>query len=205
MTSPAAPPPVLAPVPDISEDDRALGRAVREARQVRGFSLQQVADGAGISVGLLSQIERGISSPSVRALRAICGVLDLPVHALFGGAQAGVEQEARRIVRVNQRRRVDFGSKGFVKEFLSANDTGDLQIMEITLEPGGGSGEDAYNHEGEEGGLVLEGLLELFVDGSVYRLGTGDAFSFESALPHKFKNLAEGRTRVLWITTPPVW
>ena len=205
MTPPAAPPPAASPALDISEDDRALGRAVREARQVRGRSLQQVADGAGISVGLLSQIERGISSPSVRALRAICGVLDLPVHALFGGAQAGVEQEARRIVRVNQRRRVDFGSKGFVKEFLSANDTGDLQIMEIALEPGGGSGEDAYNHEGEEGGVVLEGLLELYVDGSVYRLGAGDAFSFESALPHKFKNLAEGRTRVLWITTPPVW
>lgn len=205
MTPPAASPPALPNAADISEDDRAFGRAVREARQMRGRSLQQVADGAGISVGLLSQIERGISSPSVRALRSICGVLDLPVHALFGGTQAGVEQEARRIVRVNQRRRMDFGSKGFVKEFLTANDTGDLQIMELTLEPGGGSGEDAYHHEGEEGGLVLEGLLELFVDGSVYRLGTGDAFSFESALPHKFKNLAEGRTRVLWITTPPVW
>jgi transcriptional regulator with XRE-family HTH domain len=190
---------------EASENDRTLGLAVREARHARRLPLKLVADGANISVGLLSQIERGISSPSVRALRSICSVLDLPVHALFGGTQAAVEQEARRIVRVNQRRSVNFGSKGIVKEFLTAHDKGALQIMEIVLEPTGESGGEPYNHEGEEGGVVLEGHLELYIDGSVYRLGEGDAFCFESTLPHKFRNLANGPTRVLWITTPPVW
>lgn len=186
-------------------EDRNLGLAVRQARQARGLSLKQVADGANISVGLLSQIERGISSPSVRALRAICGVLDLPVQALFGGEDANGSQEAHRIVRANQRRSVDFGSRGMVKEFLTVHDEGALQVMEIALEPGGGSGDDPYNHDGEECGVVLKGRLELYIDGSVYRLSEGDAFHFESALPHKFRNLANGRTRVLWITTPPVW
>jgi len=187
------------------EEDRSLGLAVRQARQARGFSLKQVADGAHISVGLLSQIERGISSPSVRALRAICGVPELPVQALFGGEEGPGNQEAHRIVRFNRRRSVDFGSKGMIKEFLTVQDEGALQVMEIALEPGGGSGDEPYNHDGEECGVVLEGRLELYIDGSVYRLGEGDAFHFESALPHKFRNLANGRTRVLWITTPPVW
>ncbi|WP_026379874.1 helix-turn-helix domain-containing protein [Afifella pfennigii] len=187
------------------EDDRSLGFAVREARRARGLSLKQVADAASISVGLLSQIERGISSPSVRALRSICAALDMPVLALFGEMEANAEKEARRIVRSGQRRRVDFGAKGMVKEFLSPNEEGVLQVMEIALQPGGGSGEDAYSHEGEECGVVLEGRLELYVDGSLYRLGEGDAFTFESRLPHKFRNLAEGTTRVLWVTTPPVW
>lgn len=177
--------------------------AVRQARQARGLSLKQVADGANISVGLLSQIERGISSPSVRALRSICSVLELPVHALFGNAEA--EQEARRIVRVHQRRSVDFGTKGMVKEFLTASDKGALQVMEVMLQPNGGSGAEPYSHEGEECGVVLEGRLELSIDGGVYRLGEGDAFHFESTLPHSFRNLADGPTRVLWITTPPVW
>ncbi|MBZ8133752.1 helix-turn-helix domain-containing protein [Afifella sp. IM 167] len=187
------------------EDDRSLGFAVREARQARGLSLKQVADGASISVGLLSQIERGISSPSVRALRSICGVLEVPVLALFGELEASAEKEAKRIVRAGQRRQVDFGAKGMVKAFLNPSDEGALQVMEIVLQANGGSGEEAYSHEGEECGVVLEGRLELFVDGSVYRLGEGDAFTFESRLPHKFRNLADGTTRVLWITTPPVW
>ncbi|GAB3445554.1 cupin domain-containing protein [Insolitispirillum peregrinum] len=203
---PAAP---VSPLPtaedDISEDDRSLGLAIRKARQAQNLSLQQVAEMVNISVGLLSQIERGISSPSIRALRLICAVLDMPVHALFNGSEAAVEQEARRIVRVNQRRRVSFGAKGMVKEFLNAHNEGVLQVMEITLEPNGGSGEDTYNHEGEECGVVLEGRLEIHIDGSIYRLAEGDSFYFESPLPHRFRNLADGQTRVLWITTPPVW
>lgn len=186
------------------DEDRSLGLAIRQARQTRGLSLKRVADGASISVGLLSQIERGISSPSVRVLRAICGVLGLPFLALFGGESAESD-EARRIVRAGRRRSVDFGDKGMVKEFVTAHDDGALQVMEITLEPGGGSGDEPYDHEGEECGVVLEGRLELFVDGKLYKLGAGDAFHFESPLPHKFRNLAEGVTRVLWITTPPVW
>lgn len=187
------------------DDDRVLGLAVRTARQARGLSLKQVAEGASISVGMLSQIERGISSPSVRALRSVCAVLNLPVHELFGGPPAAGDPESRRIVRRARRRTVSFGSKGFVKEFLNAHDGGTLQIMEVVLAPDGGSGERPYNHEGEEGGVVLEGRLELHVDGDVYQLEEGDAFCFESILPHKFRNLAEGTTRVLWITTPPVW
>lgn len=187
------------------DDDRALGLAVREARQMRGLSLKQVAEAASVSVGLLSQIERGISSPSVRALRSICTVLSLPVHALFGGQPAPDDPESRRIVRRARRRTVSFGSKGFVKEFLNAHDGGALQIIEVVLAPEGGSGERPYNHEGEEGGVVLEGRLELYVDGDLYQLEKGDAFCFESILPHKFRNLADGTTRVLWITTPPVW
>lgn len=206
MMKSGSPGPGVAEIGDeTTDDDRTLGLAVRRARQARGLSLQRVAEAANVSVGLLSQIERGISSPSIRALRAVCSALDIPVHALFGDAEAALEQESRRIVRVNQRRRADFGDRGMVKEFLTARNEGALQVMEIALEVDGGSGEDPYNHEGEECGVVLEGRLELYVDGAVYRLAEGDSFYFESTLPHKFRNIANGRTRILWITTPPVW
>lgn len=205
MTAPDSAPTPAADPPQNEEDDLSLGLAVRKARQARGLSLKQVADAANVSVGFLSQIERGISSPSVRALRAICAILDVPVLTLLGGNDTDTGLEARRIVRSGQRRRVDFGDKGMVKEFLTVHDQGMLQVMELTLEVNGGSGDDPYNHEGEECGVVLEGRLELYIDGQVYRLGEGDAFHFESASPHKFRNLATGRTRILWITTPPVW
>lgn len=187
-----------------SEHDRAFGSSIREARLARGLSLQRVADAAGLSVGLLSQVERGISSPSVRVLRAICGALGVTVQSLFGEDGAALS-ESRHVMRPYQRRRLDLGAKGIVKEFLSRSDLSTLQIMEIILAPGGSSGEEAYNHIGEEGGVVVEGAMELVIDGTVHRLMQGDSFAFESALPHKFRNLSEGVTRVLWITTPPVW
>jgi quercetin dioxygenase-like cupin family protein len=77
--------------------------------------------------------------------------------------------------------------------------------MEVILQPSGGSGEEPYSHEGEECGVVLEGRLELRIDGSVYRLSEGDSFHFESTLPHGFRNPGDGPARILWITTPPVW
>ncbi|WP_029003061.1 cupin domain-containing protein [Azorhizobium doebereinerae] len=196
---------VPAPAGETTEDDRALGLAIRAARLSRGRSLQRVAEAAGISVGLLSQIERGISSPSVRALRAICGALDVEVQALFGGEDAASAEAPRHILRVHQRRRLNLGGKGLVKDFLTAGNSGALQIMEIVLAPGGSSGLEPYHHVGEEGGVVLAGALELVIDGAVHRLGPGDAFCFESTLPHRFSNVADGETRVLWITTPPVW
>ena len=163
-------------------DDTSLGEAVRQARKGRGLSLQVVAEGVGISTGLLSQIERGISSPSIRNLR-----------------EAGI------IVREGRRRTVDFGDKGMVKSFLTAHDDGALQVMEIVLDPGGSSGEESYTHEGEECGVVLQGKLELWVEDDRFVLGEGDAFHFESRRPHRFRNLGNDQTRVHWVTTPPVW
>ncbi|QPC42631.1 cupin domain-containing protein [Kaustia mangrovi] len=200
------PSPIATARPEASQDeDRALGRAIRDIRQARGLSLKDVADGAGVSVGLLSQIERGLSSPSIRALRAVCAVLDVPVHALFESPAAVIEEDSRRIVRAGDRRSLDFGAKAMVKELLTPDEEGALQVMEVILGPGGGSGEEPYSHEGEEAGVVLRGRMELYVDGTTYRLGEGDAFRFESTLPHMFRNAARSTTRVLWIVTPPVY
>ena len=186
-------------------DDVSLGDAVRRSRKERGLSLQTVADGVGISTGLLSQIERGISSPSVRNLRAICEVIGIPFLSLFAEDDERISREARMIVRSDRRKTVDFGDRKMVKSFLTAHDDGALQVMEIVLEAGGSSGEESYAHEGEECGLVLSGRLELQVDDHRYQLSQGDAFHFESMRPHRFRNLAESTTRVVWITTPPVW
>ncbi|WP_020042058.1 cupin domain-containing protein [Salipiger mucosus] len=186
-------------------DDVSLGDAVRRARKARGLSLQLVADGVGISTGLLSQIERGISSPSVRNLRAICEVIGIPFLSLFDDGEARASRESRMIVRADRRKTVDFGDRKMVKSFLTVHDEGALQVMEIVLEAGGSSGEESYAHEGEECGLVLSGRLELVVDDHRYQLSPGDAFHFESTRPHRFRNLAEVETRVIWITTPPVW
>lgn len=200
------PEPHLHPDKEVEQEaDAALGLTIRSFRQKHKLSLQQVAEQTNLSVGLLSQIERGISSPSIRVLRAICSVINLPVHELFTDHMDHNAHEARRIVRKQSRRHINFGSRGMIKEFLTAHDDGSLQVMEIFLEPGGGSGETPYEHEGEECGVILEGQMELFVDGTVHTLSEGDSFHFESTLPHKFRNPSDQKCRVLWATSPPVW
>jgi len=74
-----------------------------------------------------------------------------------------------------------------------------LDIFLIEFAPGGKSGDEDYVHEGEEAGLVLEGGLELFVDGRRYVLGAGDSFRFESRRPHRFANAGQQLTKAIWV------
>jgi uncharacterized cupin superfamily protein len=70
----------------------------------------------------------------------------------------------------------------------------------------GASSEDAYTHEGEEFLLVLDGALTLWLGNAErYRLSSGDAITFPSSLPHRWRNRAKGETRLLWINTPPTF
>src|SRR4051794_717611 len=81
--------------------DDGIGRKLRQRRAIRGLSLQEVADRADISIGLLSQIERGVTTPSLRSLRQICLALDMPVGWLF---DEGEGERSDVVVRVNARR-----------------------------------------------------------------------------------------------------
>lgn len=188
----------------VSEDVR-LGRAIRDRRKELGLTLTYISDEAGISAGLLSQIERGLSSPSVRVLRSISGALRLSVLQLFSVDENEAADDESYIVRANHRRSIDLSSKGVLKSFLTAHDEGELQVMDLDLEPGGGSGDEPYSHAGEECGVVIEGCLEISIDGRPHILNQGDSFHFESSLPHRYRNLGEGKCRVIWATTPPIW
>lgn len=186
-------------------DDEELGRRLRGLRAGRGLSLKEVADQAGLSIGLLSQIERGLSSPSIRALRSLCQALDVPMSVLFEAADDVPPLEAKRIVRAGRRRRLDFGSRGMIKELLTPPSSELLQVMEVHLESGAGSGDVPYTHEGEEAGVVTEGRVEIEIDGVAYVLDEGDAFQFTSTLPHRFRNIGTSPARILWIVSPPFY
>jgi quercetin dioxygenase-like cupin family protein len=68
--------------------------------------------------------------------------------------------------------------------------------------PGGGSS-GALRHAGEETGYVLEGMIELTVDGERATLCAGSSFFFRSLLPHSYRNIGPSSARILWVNTPP--
>ncbi len=91
-----------------------------------------------------------------------------------------------------------------IDEFVTAADGDRLQVILSTIEPGGGTGDEAYTHDSdEEVVLVLEGELDLWVADEHYHLDAGDAITYSSRLPHRNENRGSIAARVVFSLTPP--
>jgi transcriptional regulator with XRE-family HTH domain len=179
------------------QDGVVIGARLREARRSRGLSLNALAERSGLTKGFLSQVERDLTSPSVGTLLKLCAALDLPVGELFSGGTGPV-------VRAADRAPVAFGGEGVTEWQLTPADERRLLVLESEIAPGGGSGPDAYGLESEaEFVHVLEGVLDLEVAGTRYRLAAGDSLTFDADAPHRWTNPSTVRaTRVVWVLVP---
>ncbi|MGX9182070.1 helix-turn-helix domain-containing protein [Mesorhizobium sp. BHbdii] len=180
--------------------EMAVGRQIRELRKVRGLTLQQVADAAEISVGYLSQIERDQTKLPIGVLKRVSDKLGVHMNWFFQANDAP-PHEKDIVVREQNRRKLTFTGIGIEEELLSPNLAGPLEMLLSTIAPGADSGD--YSHDGVEAGLVIEGRLDLWVDGQFFQLETGDSFSFKSTQVHRCANSGDVRARVVWVITPP--
>ncbi|MDF2764610.1 MAG: Transcriptional regulator, family [Rhodospirillales bacterium] len=154
-----------------------------------------------LSIGHLSEIERGLASPSVLALHDIAEALGVNISWFFHNGE-GNDGERDIVVRASNRRTLKFSS-GITDELLSANLRGQLELLLSRFAPGASSGAKPYTHRGEEAGIVIRGSLELWVGERKFVLKEGDSFSFESTKPHKYSNPGDTETVVIWSITPP--
>lgn len=180
--------------------DGALGQRLRQRRKALGLPLQRIADQAGISVGHLSQIERDLSSPSVRDLIRIAESLQASASDFLdqSGELSGTRASDPIMVRRTRRPPVVL-KNGITKRLLTPQDEAPLKMFMVTLAPDSATGDDLYTHEGIEAGLVLEGRIVLIVEKRDMVLEAGDSFRFASSRPHRFMNAHEGESRVLWV------
>ena len=179
-----------------------VGAQVRELRKARDTTLTELARQTGLSVGYLSQIERNISNPSIKALHDISRALGVNISWFFQEAGPVQAEERDYIVRAHRRRRLDFSS-GISDELLSPNLSGKLELLCSRFEPGSSSGEEPYTHRGEEAGVVISGTLELWIGDRYFVLNQGDSFNFPSTTPHRYRNPGDTETVVIWAITPP--
>lgn len=190
-TSGAPPPP-----PPVEVD---LGARIRALRLARGATLRKLAAEAGVTESFLSQVERGVASPSIASVQRIARALGQSIAELFAA-----DERAGSLVRVDDRRRVVYQGLGAVDEFLTRAPDGRLQVILSTIQPSGGTGDEPYTHDSdEEVVIVLEGSLDLWVGPEHYRLGAGDAVTHSSRVPHRNTNPGPGVARVLFCITPP--
>jgi transcriptional regulator with XRE-family HTH domain len=187
-----------------ADEGGALGPQIRDLRRERGLTLAQLAEAAGLSIGHLSQVERGLSTPTIRQLQAVGAALGVRIGWFFRPVEpASPPDPGAVVVRASARKRLRYDGLGMTDFLLTPGLEGRLELLLCTLEPGAGSGEEPYSHEGEEAGIVLEGALELWVEAEHHLLGRGDSFAFASTRPHRYRNPGEVTTTVVWAITPP--
>ncbi len=176
-----------------------LGARIRTRRLARHETLRELAGQAAVTESFLSQVERGVASPSIASVQRIARALDTSIAELFSA-----DDSAGTVVRVGDRRKIVYQGLGAVDEFLTRGTDGRLQVIYSTIQPGGGTGDEAYTHDSdEEVVVVLEGALDLWVGPEHYRLESGDAVTHSSRVPHRNTNPGPGIARVLFCITPP--
>lgn len=176
-----------------------LGRRLRARRAELGLTMQAVATEAGLSVGFISQVERGLTAPSLSSLVSISRVLGEPVSRFLDQPE-NTDQLTRRA----SREVYSIVHDDLAYERLSSSFPGSLLRSVIMHEPPGHRS-IAISHQGEEMMYVLRGELTVEVDGKRTVMGEGDSIHFASTLTHSTWNHTDQPTTVLWCGTMDVF
>jgi XRE family transcriptional regulator, regulator of sulfur utilization len=167
----------------------SLGHRIRALREAMDLSLRDLAERCGVSAPMLSQVERGETSPTLQVASRIAGGLELRLSQLLRLDEDG----AVTIVHPGDRRKGPGSVEGHVYELLTPPLPGQRAELSVhTLAPGavtGGPGDPPMHEPGSrETALVQSGRVVLHCDGGVHDLGVGDCVTFDADLDHHFEN-----------------
>jgi len=165
-----------------------VGSRTRALREAMGFSLRDLADRSGVSAPMLSQVERGETSPTLSVAAKIAAGLELSLSQLLRLD----EGDSVTVVRANARLRGG-GAQGHAYEVVTPGLPGQRAEVSLhVLRPGAATGgaDDPPIHEpgARETAVVTGGRLRLVCDGTTYDLADGDSVTFDADLPHHFEN-----------------
>jgi transcriptional regulator with XRE-family HTH domain len=177
-----------------------LGQKIRSVRGANRLTLKQVADGCGLSMGYISQLENDRANPTLGTLKVLMQVFDLPLAYLFNGRDSG---NTVAVTRRTERKTFTLPKSDVTFELLTPDTNRKLEVLLATADPGVKSGPRRFVHEGEECGLVLSGTLKLRVGDEEYVLEEGDSVYFPSNIPHDWENAGDQPVVGIWIRTPP--
>ncbi len=168
-----------------------IGARMKALREASGLSLRDLAERSGVSAPMLSQVERGDTSPTLTVAARIAAGLELTLSQLLRLDEGG----SVTIVRPRQRSRGGSARRRHTYEVLTASQPGQrAELSRHTLAAGGSTGadDDPPMHEAgsRETALVESGSVVLVCDGQRHHLNTGDCVTFDADLPHHFENPA---------------
>ncbi|GAB0117986.1 cupin domain-containing protein [Acidisoma sp. 7E03] len=179
-----------------------VGQKIRELRARRSLSVRELALRSGVSHSAISLIERNRMSPSVETLSAILDALGTTLTGFFSELQS----QARYSPFYRKDEFVEIGqAKAISYRMLGINHPNrQILMLHESYAPGADTA-TALSHSAQEAGMVLSGQVELTVGTEVQSLGPGDGYYFDSRQPHRFRNVAAGKSEILSAVTPPTY
>lgn len=190
---------------DIEDRLDGIGDRLRAERVKAGISQRELARRLGLSASMISQLESGLSKPSVGTLYAIVTELDLSLDRVIRGEdyeqpRASDEgDEVSPLVHPDQRQSIDLASGVRWEELTAASEEG-IDFLHATYEVGGASTPDQslMRHHGREYGYVMSGRLGIQIGFRVYEVGPGDSIAFDSTRPHRLYNMGDEPVHAIW-------
>ena len=186
------------PVTDLTLD---VGAHLRAVRTMYGLSQRELAKRAGVTNGLISLIEQNRVSPSVSSLKKVLDGIPMSLAEFFT-----LDLSASPQVFFKGDELTDLGDRSVSLRLVAARRPNRaMSIMHERYAPGADTGADMLRHQGEEGGVVVRGRIELSIGGESRVLGPGDAYYFTSAIPHRFRNTGNEPCEIISASTPPTF
>ena len=178
-----------------------IGKKIKQLRTEKKMTLKQLSESAGLSIGFLSQLERGMTTIAIDSLAKVADTLEVELSSFF---VLDGEKKPNNVVRNYEHEAVCISSE-IIQYTLSKNPEEFVLLPRLyTLMPFFEANEDvlAYHHEGEEFIYVIEGILTVSVDKKVYDLYPGDCIQVHSEMEHNWSNKTNRVTKFIAINTP---
>jgi transcriptional regulator with XRE-family HTH domain len=192
---------------------QALGAEIRTLRREQGLSAVVLARRCGVSPSMISQVERGLTSPSLDVLWAIARALGVPMGTFFQSVAPysaesadGQSGEGARpmaaVVRADRRKLLGV-TPSLAYQLLSPDLQHRIEFVWVEFQPGEEGPHEPFVHAGEEQMVVVQGEVHVRVGDEAWVLGPGDAITFDSAIPHRAGNRGTSPAVVIAAITPP--
>ena len=177
-----------------------VGARLKTIRKLKGLSQRELAKRAGVTNSTISMIEKNSVSPSISSLKKVLGGIPMSLVEFFS---PDFEQDSDTQVVYKAGELIDISDGAVSMKLVGKAHPGRaIAFLDETYPPGSDTGMDMLSHQGEEAGMLVEGRLELTVNGQVYVLESGDSYYFESSKPHRFRNPYDAPARLISATTP---
>ena len=179
-----------------------FGEKIRAVRERKGFTLKVVAQKAGVSESLVSQIERNRVSPAIDTLLTIADVLDINLEFLF---EEYHRERPVSVIRSGERRTIAEDDVSYAEIAKPVESDGEraMESFMVEIPVGSHTHHGSYGHLGREIGYILQGKGQLHYENLVYNLSEGDSVSFSSSAPHKLINTGTVPLKAFWVVNPP--
>ena len=181
-------------------DKLELGDRIKRFRLGRNLTLKEVELKAKVSATHISEIERGMTSPTVGALTKIARALGTePSYFL----QTDVTPPVSVVRKADRRVLFDEAWGATMHRLCNGVRGSEMSFLVIEMEPGRDGKVEPIIHSGEEFVYVLKGVIEIYIGLDRHLLKEGDSLHFRLNEPHTIRNIGDGTARLLWTTLPP--